>query len=567
MRHADAAAYDAIPVIEDGDLVDIVLQWPERSWRLAGKAGAKRERDLLKKLNSDGKKLPVLLGSGLGVALEELLEQTSGPVAVVDKEQSILDVSKLAEQYAGEERVFWIVEPDLPSALKALTQWQMRHEGLPFVPLSHPVYLRIDRDYYGGLQEQLQASGRFDFWAKARYTKFKTWPPRILLVTSQYFLMGEIIAACTRLQVPYLLVNLEDKEIASQEFVERLLRSVLEFRPDFIFTINHLGVDREGVLVDLLERLELPLASWFVDNPHLILYLFNKVISDYTAIFTWDSDNIDTLKEQGFQRIFYLPLGTDPERFRPGLHGSANNTFTTDVCFVGNSMHYKVGQRLKASRPPKELLRSYRAVAAGFGNSDEKSVYSYLLHEHQDLLPYFMELESAERKLAYEAMITWEATRQYRLQCVQGIMDFNPLVVGDKGWNISLKAESRPWRWHKEVSYYEDLPWLYPLVKVNFNCTSKQMKGAVNQRVFDVPATGAFVLTDWRVQIEQLFIPGQEVICFNHLDEVPDLTKYYLSHPHAREKIALAARKRILAEHSYQHRLLFLMRKMHSVFG
>ncbi len=567
MMQSDAAVYDAVPVMEGGELVDIILQWPKRSWRLAGRAGAQRERELLKTLDSSGRTLPVLLGSGLGIALEALLEQTSGPVAVVDKEFPILEVSKLAERYADEERVFWIAEPDLPSALKALTQWQMLHKGLPFAPLNHPVYARIDREFYGGLREQLQASGRFDFWAKARYAKFKSWPPRMLLITSQYFLMGEIIAACKSLQVPYLLVNLEDKEIASQDFVETLLRSVLEFRPDFIFTINHLGVDREGVLVDLLERLELPLASWFVDNPHLILYLFNKVISDYTAIFTWDSDNIDSLKGQGFQKVFYLPLGTDPERFRPGLHAAADNLFSTDVCFVGNSMHYKVGQRLKAARPPRELLRSYRSVAAGFGNSDEASVYNYLSREFPELLPYFSGLESAERKLAYEAMITWEATRQYRLQCLQGILEYNPLIVGDRGWHISLKGSVRPWRWHKEVSYYEDLPRLYPLVKVNFNCTSKQMKGAVNQRVFDVPATGAFVLTDWREQIEQLFVPGKEVICYNHPDEVPDLATYYLAHSNAREKIAMAARKRILAEHSYQHRLLFLLQKMHSVFG
>ncbi len=568
MSGSDAAAYESHPVIEAGELIDITLEWPAgKTWRLAGRAGTRRELDLLKNFQWETKNLPVLLGAGLGAALETLLERTSGPVAVVDKEIPILEVSKLQERYAAEDRIFWVSTSDSNAALKMLTQWQMQHQGLPFAPLTHPMYLRIDREYYGQLQDQLQASGKFDFWAKARYAKFKSWPPRMLLVTSQYFLMGEILAACDRLKVPYLLVNLEDKEIASQEFVEKLLRAVLEFRPDFIFTINHLGVDKEGVLVDLLERLELPLASWFVDNPHLILYLFNKVISDYTAIFTWDSDNIASLQQQGFQRVFYLPLGTDPQRFRPGVQIPNSSFFHTDVCFVGNSMHYKVGQRLKASRPARELLRTYKAVAAGFGNSNEASVLQYLRQEHSDLLPFFEQLETAERRLAYEAMITWEATRQYRLGCLKGIFDFQPLIVGDKGWHLSLKTENRPWRWHKEVNYYEDLPWLYPLAKVNFNCTSKQMKGAVNQRVFDVPATGAFVLTDWREQIEQLFVPGKEVICYEHPDEVPDLAKYYLNHPGERQRIVDAARERILIEHSYQHRLISLMEKMRSVFG
>ena len=70
------------------------------------------------------------------------------------------------------------------------------------------------------------------------------------------------------------------------EFVEELLRAVVEFKPDFVFTVNHLGVDREGVLIDLLARLELPLASWFVDNPHLILYVYDRLNSPWTSIFT-----------------------------------------------------------------------------------------------------------------------------------------------------------------------------------------------------------------------------------------------------------------------------------------
>jgi spore maturation protein CgeB len=93
------------------------------------------------------------------------------------------------------------------------------------------------------------------------------------------------------------------------------------------------------------------------------------------------------------------------------------------------------------------------------------------------------------------------------------------------------------------------------------------MRGAVNQRVFDVPATGAFLLTDYREQVEQLFEPGREIICYHSPEEAADLARYYLARPEARRSVALAARQRVLAGHSYEHRVRELMTKMRKFYG
>lgn len=66
-----------------------------------------------------------------------------------------------------------------------------------------------------------------------------------------------------------------------------------------------------------------------------------------------------------------------------------------------------------------------------------------------------------------------------------------------------------------------------------------QMKGAVNQRVFDVPAAGAFVLTDWREQMDELFEPGKEIVCYREPGEVPELIRWWLAHPDARRRSPL----------------------------
>lgn len=560
--------YTARPLTgDDGALADVLLTFGPRSWPLLGGAGAAMELRAVEGFDPGAGRLPVLLGSGLGAALARVLELWAGPVAVVDREAPILELTGVRRGPGADPRVLWVDDPTPEAALRVLSRWQMEHGGRPFAPLALPVYRRIDRDHYAAVEQALAASRKADFWARARYPKFVSWPPRVLYLTSDYFLLGELVRASERLGAPHRFVNIGARETGRAEFVERLLHEVVTFRPDFVFTINHLGVDREGVLVDLLERLRIPLASWFVDNPHLILYLYNKLQSPWTAIFTWDTDNIASLTARGFPHVRYLPLATDATRFAPVAAPPGPHPWRARVSFVGNSMTTKVGKRMQAGRFPREMLRTYKAVAAGFSAGSERSVSEFLRRAHPDLARVFDAFESDERRLCYETMITWEATRQYRKGCIQGLLGFDPLIAGDRGWLRTFPGRGDTWRWHKELNYYEELPLFYTLSEINFNCTSQQMKGAVNQRVFDVPAAGAFVLTDHRQQMEDLFEPGREVAFFRDPAEVPELVRRYLDHPAERERIVAAARRRILAEHTYEHRLDTLFRAMRELYG
>jgi spore maturation protein CgeB len=569
---APPPAYTAQALLESGRAADLCLTLADgREWRLLGRSGPATELRPVERflaehpLPAPGEPapvLPVLLGHGLGHGLGALLAAWPGPVAVADKEAALLALSG-----PPDSRAFHVADPEPVAALKELSRWQMEHGGRPLAPIALPLYPRLDRGWYGFLQEHLAASRKFDFWGRADYPKFKSWPPRVLHLTSDYFLLGEVVRASERLGAPHMFVNIGAKEIARQDFVERLLTAVVEFKPDFVFTINHLGVDREGVLAGLLEKLRLPLASWFVDNPHLILYLYANLSTPWTALYTWDTDNVASLKERGFPHVEYLPLAADTTRFTPRSGLPASHPWRSRVSFVGNSMIYKVGARMKAGRFPRELLAGYRQVAAGFAASAERSVSAHLAARHPAEFAAFAALDTDERKLCYETMVTWEATRQYRKACVAGILPFAPLIAGDKGWKATFPGEGRDWRWRRELSYYDDLPGFYPLTEVNFNCTSQQMKGAVNQRVFDVPACGAFVLTDHREQMEELFEPGTEVAFYRDPAEVPDLVRHYLDHPAERARIATAARRRVLAEHTYEHRLERLFRSMREIYG
>lgn len=387
------------------------------------------------------------------------------------------------------------------------------------------------------------------------HTKALPRPPRLLLLTSAYFLLGELAAACKRLDVPHLLLDLGAKEMDAELFVRTLRETAAAFRPEAIVTVNHLGVDREGVLQALARDLGLPLVSWFVDNPEFILPVFPPPDAENTLILTWDADSLDAVRALGFSKVAWLPLGADPERFRPGRPGRPE--WRAPVSFVGNSMLTKTARRLDTARPGPALLAAFADLASGFAATGERNVRAFVAAKRPELLPELDGL-GVERATAFATAVVWRATLEYRLDCVCRTLPFTPLIAGDPGWRELLPAVPGL-RLHPEIGYYEELPGFYPQSDVNFNCTSVQMKGAVNQRVFDVPAAGAFLLTDRRAQLESMFEPGREIVLFESPEEVPELLARYLADAPARRRVAQAGRARVLAEHTYEHRLRSLL--------
>jgi spore maturation protein CgeB len=80
----------------------------------------------------------------------------------------------------------------------------------------------------------------------------------------------------------------------------------------------------------------------------------------------------------------------------------------------------------------------------------------------------------------------------------------------------------------------------------------------VNPRTFELAACGAFQLVDERSLLPDLFTDG-EMIRFRRAEEVPPLISTWLKDPAGRREIAAAARRRVLAHHTYEHRMRELL--------
>jgi len=552
----------ATPLYAAGRLVDVRLDVGGKTWRLAGRRGpdgeAARAASIVARCGATG--LPVFLGAGLGVGLEAC--RAAGlPVAVVDRETAITAATGARDRLVGDAEALWCDDADPQAAAAAVRAFAARLGRTVLHPVVHPVSRRIDPDYYDRL------AGLLAVPALPSRPRFQNVLPRVLCLTSKLFLVGEATRACERLGAPCRY--LETGESCDKDAFVAMLRQVVEdFRPDFVLTVNHMGVDHDGVLLELLEAWGLPLASWFVDSPELILPLYRPAVNRRTVLFTWDEDTVAPLVARGCPHVHYLPLATDETRFapRPDLPTGAH-PWRARVSFVGNSMLEKTALRLAAADPPAILRETFVEVATGFAAAPHGMVAAYLAAERPALFAAYAAIPTVARRLAYETAVIWEGTRRDRAARLAKLLPFSPVIVGDAGWLSTFPGEGTVWRRIPELAYYDQLPLFYPLSDINCNVTSLQMKGAVNQRVFDVPACQAFLLTDRRRQLERLFEPGREVAVYRDAEDLAELAARYLAEPDTRRAVAAAGRRRVLAEHTYPRRLRTLFAVMRQTFG
>jgi spore maturation protein CgeB len=514
-----------------------------------------KEAEVLAARAAPGNGRPVVaLGLGLGYHLLSLLPRLAPetPLAVVERDPEVWWAALMHTDLApllARPRTTLVVGPEAGDAVRRLKSVLGLGNSRGAMFFGHPPSLRAGNAYYETVVRSLTSRGRLP--GPLGVNKEKA---RILVVNPDYFLIPEVMRGFQRLGHEVSLVLFDKRAEEGGTVLRRILGQVREVAPDLVFTVNHLGFDREGVLVDTLERLRIPSVSWYVDSPAIILDLYQGPRSRLSFIFVWDVTYLPQVKARGFENVYHLPLGTDPGIFRPQTR-AARRPWTSRVSFVGNSLVGAVEQKLARLPDMPVLGRLINRLTAVFQTRRPGS-WNELLDAAGLADEPLLGALNAEARVDLEAAVVFGATQAYRQACLKELAPFAPVIYGDAGWRT---LAGREFQLRPEVNYYSELPLVYGASRINFNATSLQMRTAVNQRLFDVPAAGGFLLTDFREQVAELFRLGEEVICYRELAEIPELARFYLTHGKLRRQVAERARARILSEHTYTHRLRRMM--------
>ncbi len=87
-------------------------------------------------------------------------------------------------------------------------------------------------------------------------------------------------------------------------------------------------------------------------------------------------------------------------------------------------------------------------------------------------------------------------------------------------------------------------------------------EASVNQRVFELAAIGVPQVVDRRADLGAHFEAGTHLLVFDHAEQLRDLVRAALQDFAASEALGIAARKEVLASHTYMHRMRRILAKV-----
>jgi spore maturation protein CgeB len=162
--------------------------------------------------------------------------------------------------------------------------------------------------------------------------------------------------------------------------------------------------------------------------------------------------------------------------------------------------------------------------------------------------------------------LTEKEQKNYRSEvCFVGTLKFNRervlshLIDFDLGiWGYWIKKNPMLAKFYKRKHFFaEEAVKIYNSsdIVLDINQGNENQRFYVTPRVFEVPACGAFLLTEENPCLSTLYEVGNEIICYKDEKELRELIRYYLKHPEERKTIAQRGQLRAYHDHTYEKRI------------
>ena len=167
---------------------------------------------------------------------------------------------------------------------------------------------------------------------------------------------------------------------------------------------------------------------------------------------------------------------------------------------------------------------------------------------------------TAEERDAYSADVSFVGTQHPdRVKMLDQLTEWDLRVYG-VGWDGVEESLKRCVR--AEPVYGLKKTKVYSASRVSINVHGPHMVAGENFRVFEVAACGGASFSTFKPDLVRCFEPDVEVVVFDDADDLREKLRHYLSNPDELDAIRDAGRRRVLAEHTYDHRAAVITRHL-----
>ncbi|MBZ0256125.1 glycosyltransferase, partial [bacterium] len=322
----------------------------------------------------------------------------------------------------------------------------------------------------------------------------------------------------------------------------RLLKQIAEERPDAMMMINRSPA--EFARREQLDRLRMPRFIWCIDDPNCFL---DDAFGEHDFIFTWDNAYADDLKAKNAQSVDFFPYVADMDK----ATAKHNEKFASLVSYIGQVKRLNPDE-LHLNTAETALVEKAGRMKA---QQRERSYQSLLLELQSEfgLSVIENEREEAPRLLRYAMYIV--ANAHWRIAVLERARAFGLKIYGNDDWKIYLKDDPLLDCFCGPADPERDVPDIFYSSKINLNIHSLQALTSLNQRDYNCPLVGGFILTDWIIGADDFFDPNTEMAFYHNLDELEAKISHFLNHEEERRQLIEKGRARVMRDHLYSVRV------------
>ena len=349
----------------------------------------------------------------------------------------------------------------------------------------------------------------------------------------------------------------------SPEFERVIEEKIRGTHYDMVFTVNYFPL-----ISNVCERTGVKYVSWTCDNPLISMY-HESVFHACNYIFTFDKTNYLEFRGMGVKHIWYLPLAVDTERMdallgapekperRNATQDSEMRKYRGDVAFVGSLYERNSYDKIKNRLP--EYLRGYfdAVMEAQLNISGANIVEPMLTTNILEQLQEYFQLEKSEGSFSDLGLIFQTTVLGFKIAEIERR---RALIELSKHYRVNVYSNSDVSdllriQYCGSVDYWSEMPKVFRMSKINLNFTIPNIKSGIPLRIWDVLGCGGFLLTNYQAEIPYYFKEGEDLVCFDGLEDLCEKVGYYLEHEEARKRLAWNGYHKVREKHSYIERI------------
>jgi len=379
---------------------------------------------------------------------------------------------------------------------------------------------------------------------------------------------------------PWYLLWLDDSKLLhADKIFSQWVQTLKKFGVQLVIGGNSTAVAPHPKTKELLHRAAgVPAVHYWWDEPRAIPPISRRGVSVYDYInalrdprtlnVIWDGDVCEELRRfLSMDNVVHIPLGTTPMLWdSPGAAVRPSRDRPMKLCFLGN---HQDDSELLARSDPKVVEWAGQVVEVKLANPDrpmpdcvENIGGPGEKRGNSIRRPYELAhnlKEEFERWNILNALLARRVRTPF-IQAAARALGADFTLIG-KGWDkIGLSAS-------KDSSGVPGSKDYYGSAKASLNLTGGSTHSGLSLRPYEIACSRGLVFTRYNRELPGLFEPGNECIAFKTPDEMTESLDRIVQTPDEHDAIIEAGRGRVIAEHTWEHRLRRVLQLAKERFG